>query len=671
MIIRRYRAEALADSFGIEMAEIDGLATAAAWGRVPEGGRTMIHRHDETEQITIVSGEGEFLVGDRRITAEPGTVAVFEPFEPHVLANTGAGELIFLTQYWRDAERVSASIFADGQADSGRPIFVCSTPPTPNGDLHLGHLSGPYLGADAYVRYQRMNGARAWHLTGSDDFQSYVRDLARREGCSPAQIAAHSSAEIAATLALMDIEPDQYTVTGADPAYHRGLREFFSKLIASGGVTAQAGPALADPEDGGYLYEVDVAGGCPVCGMKTRGNICEECGEPNTVVDLIDPIAVSSGLAPTTRTVTRFMLPLHEFRDAVLTHQRFGRVPARLRQLADRVFARERLDLAITHPSDWGVRPAEPEASGQVVWVWPEMAFGFLHGIQRLGERVGQNWTASAPQRDWKIVHFFGYDNSFYHGMLYPALYSLAFPDWQPDIDYHVNEFYLLDGQKFSTSRRHAIWGKEILGTDSVDAVRFFLAATRAEHSRTNFTTAEYERVLGEQLIGTWQRWLTDLGQRVTEDFGGVAPEAGNWTAEHLAFVRRLYLRLESITASLEPDGFSLRSAAAELDGVVRDVVQFAETGGRLREIGGLDSETRTTTVLELTAANLLAAVSAPIMPRFAARLDRALGGTGDRSWPTTVEPVPTGRSIELSGAAFFQPSRDAAETPVADAVSP
>ncbi|WP_067821998.1 class I tRNA ligase family protein [Nocardia inohanensis] len=657
MIIRRYDPDTLTAAFGIGMGGIDGLATAAAWGRVPPGGRTLSHRHDETEQIIIVSGTGEFVVNEHRTPAGTGTVAVFEPFEPHVLANVGDDDLVFVTQYWRDGDQVDVAVRATARPSfSDRPVFVCSTPPTPNGDLHLGHLSGPYLGADAYVRFQRMNGQRAWHLTGSDDFQSYVRELACREGREPAEVAAQYSAEIAATLALMDIEPDQYTVTGTDPEYRAGLRKFFSALVASGRVTPTAGPALIDPADGGYLYEVDVAGGCPACNAPTRGNICEECGEPNTVADLSAPVAVASGRPAAASTVTRFMMPLHELRATVLAHQRIGRVPARLRQLTDRVFRRARLDIAVSHPGDWGVAPAEPEGAGQVIWVWPEMSFGFLHGIQRLGERIGQRWKAAAPQQDWKIVHFFGYDNSFYHSILYPALYALAFPGWQPDIDYHVNEFYLLDGAKFSTSRRHAIWGKEILNPGSVDAVRFFLARTRAEHERTDFTMAEYERVRDEVLIGAWQRWLGELGDRVDHRYGGVAPEAGNWTASHLAFVRRLRIRLDAVTDALGPDGFTLRGAAAELDGIVSDARAFAATESRLQESEYLESETRTAITLELTAAKLLAAVANPVMPRFADRLAEALGERGPRQWPHGVDPVAAGTPIRLSGNGFFAP---------------
>ena len=31
-------------------------------------------------------------------------------------------------------------------------FLVTITPPTPNGDLHIGHIAGPFLGADCYQR---------------------------------------------------------------------------------------------------------------------------------------------------------------------------------------------------------------------------------------------------------------------------------------------------------------------------------------------------------------------------------------------------------------------------------------------------------------------------------------------------------------------------------------
>jgi methionyl-tRNA synthetase len=533
-------------------------------------------------------------------------------------------------------------------------VFVFSTPPTPNGDLHLGHLSGPYLGADAYVRFQRMNGVRAWHITGSDDYQSYVVECARRGKRKPADTAAHFSAEIAATLSLMDIQPDQYTVTRADETYEKGLQSFFSHLAASESVNLRESPALFDMTTGDYLYEVNVAGGCPGCAALTNGNICEECGEPNVCVDLAEPRSRRSEEPARQDKITRFSLPLHEFRSVVAGHHRLGRVPARLRELADRVFSRGCLDLPITQVSDWGVSPVEEGTAGQVIWVWPEMAYGFLHGIELLGRRLGWPWRAEAPEADWKIVHFFGYDNSFYHSLLYPVLYKLAFPDWEPDIDYHVNEFYLLSGQKFSTSRGHAIWGKEILSPRSVDAVRFFLAATRPEGRRTNFDPAEYEAVVRDTLIGSWQRWLNELGERVEHWYGGQAPDAGVWTPEHTAFLYRLSARLSAVSGCFGQDGFSLNQAVAELNGIVEDVRRFVMLEYAVSTVDLWKRETRTAVALELAAARLIANCTAPIMPRFARCLATRLGLPDVATWPRTVELLPTGSAVDLVDSEFF-----------------
>lgn len=656
MIINRYDPNMLHEAFGIEMSTFKGLGVGAGWGRVAPGRSSDSHHHDETEFFVIVEGCGEFVVDGERYVAEPGTAALFEPFESHVLENTGGMDLVFLTQYWRDADRALRSAGSPARKSFGdRPVFVFSTPPTPNGDLHLGHLSGPYLGADAYVRFQRMNGTQAWHLTGSDDYQSYVLGAARSENREPAETAAYYSAEIAETLQLMDIPLDQYTVTSSDKGYPAGLRRFFSSLIDSGSVTLTEGEALFDSETGQYLYEVDVSGSCPHCPSGTSGNICEECGEPNLVVDLANPESAQSTAVPRRDGISRFSLPLHEFRETVREHQRLGRTPARLGELAHRIFDRPRFDIPVTHPSDWGVAPAEDTADGQVIWVWPEMAYGFLHGIEALGGRLGKDWKALSPRPDWKVVHFFGYDNSFYHSMLYPVLYKLAFPDWAPDIDYHVNEFYLLEGSKFSTSRRHAIWGKEILGPGSVDAVRYFLSSTRPEGLRTNFERAAYESVLQNTLIGTWQEWLNNLGRRIDKHHGGIAPDAGNWTPEHSAFLSRLGTRLAALTGSLSPDGFSLRQAAAELNGIVEDVVRFSQAESLLADSEEWRDESRTAIAVELAAARLLAVGATPVMPRFASRLATALDLSGVTEWPRTVELLTPGSKIRLASAVFFR----------------
>ena len=667
MILSTYDAGSLHRSFGIDLGDIDmgaveSLGVGAAWGKVPPGQHSDPHQHDETETFVIVSGHGDLIVDGNRTPVSGGMVLQFEPFETHYLDNTSSADLVFATFYWRDSPRASRKAVGGAtRRFDDRPIFAFSTPPTPNGGLHIGHLSGPYLGTDVFVRFQRMNGRKVWHLAATDDHQSYVAECARREARTPAEVAAHYGEEIAATLAQMDIEPDQIVHTSQDELYPGALRAFFSRVVGSGRVTPAEGAALFDAGTGSYLYEPYVRGGCPTCGSVTGGNICEECGEPNFCVDLIDPVSAVSDAVPATGTIVRYTLPLHEMRGEVLEHHKVGRVPVRVRELAHRLFQRDRVDVALSHPSVWGVTPAEQDVPGQVMWVWIELAFGFLWGIESLGRRLGAGWRTDAPQDDWKIVHFLGYDNTFYHSILSPALYKLASPEWTPDVDYHMNEFYLLDGDKFSTSRGHAIWGKDILGPRTVDGIRFYLALTRPETHRTNFTLEDYERVVQDTLIGTWQRWLHELGARVEAVYDGVVPDAGVWTPEHTAFLARLESRLAEMTVSLGQDGYSLNLAARTLDGIVEDTLRFSRLQGAglgLGRAGGLGDdwrdEERTTIALELAAAKLLAFCAAPVMPRFAARLAAALGGSPPAQWPELVTLVPPGAHVDLARQDFF-----------------
>lgn len=649
---------------GIDMASLGEFGQderlRASYGVVAPGAESTPQKHDETEAFVILSGYGEIIADGQRHPVQAGSVALFEPFESHVLRNTGVEPLRFADFYWRDAaQRDACAANSSDRRLAERPIFVFSTPPTPNGDLHLGHLSGPYLGADIYVRFLRATGHTAYHLTGSDDFQSYVVGRARQEESSPQEVADRYSSAIRETLDMMDISLDQYTVTSHDAGYEEGLRGFFTRLV-EGGMRNESGPALFDGASGAYLHEVDVGGNCPSCGASAGGNICEECGEPNTCIELDAPRSKVSEAAPVIGSIKRYTLNLSAAKDAVLLHQRRAKISPRLRELAGKVLARADFRVAISHPAKWGVSPTEKTEGEQVIWVWPEMAYGFLHSIAALGQRLGNDWKADRPQQDWKIVHFFGYDNSFYHSVLFPALYHLAFPDWNCDIDYNDNEFYLLDGLKFSTSRRHAIWGRDILTPQSVDAVRWYLAWTRGEGQRTNFTLADFNARVEQQLLGQWQAWLSDLGMRIQEDFEGRAPDSGSWTPLQTAYLGSLRNRLASLRTWYGADGFALNRVVEELNSLVANAARFGQANTRLRTYIDAYDEYRSAIALELASAKLLAHAAAPLMPRFAQALARAIGLDAHTNWPNRVELVLPGTSITLDKALFFVPLREA-----------
>jgi methionyl-tRNA synthetase len=83
-------------------------------------------------------------------------------------------------------------------------------------------------------------------------------------------------------------------------------------------------------------------------------------------------------------------------------------------------------------------------------------------------------------------------DNTFYFAVLYPAILAAAGVPVAKARGAVVNELYLLDGQKFSTSRNHALWVDEFLATEGAELVRLYLSWDRPDRYETNFTRESY-----------------------------------------------------------------------------------------------------------------------------------------------------------------------------------
>ncbi|RWI15740.1 class I tRNA ligase family protein [Mesorhizobium sp.] len=647
----------LSRAFGIDMATLGtgSAGTGFSFGKVGPGVTSEPHRHDEIEGFVVLSGAGKVTTDLGEISVKAGDVVLFHPFEAHVLRNDGDEDLNFVDVYWRDGK---AALEAAAQTAVPRgPIFVFSTPPTPNGDLHLGHLSGPYFGADVYTRFLRMKGAEAYHLTGSDDYQSYVATRADADQSTPSKVARHYADEIRATLALLDCEVHSFLPTLGDDAYAEFQVACFRSLLSSTAVDLRQSPALFDAVTGDYLYEPDVSGLCPDCGGSTSGNICEECGSPNLCHDLGAARSSQSAEAPVVGSVLRAEFALERCYDNIDRHLRASGAAVRIMDLFARVRQRGDFSVPITHPSDWGL-PAEG-LPGQVIWVWPEMAFGFLYKIQALARLLGRDWNAATPSNDWQIVHFFGFDNSFYHAIIYPALYAEVFSHWTPRIRYHVNEFYLLDGQKFSTSRVHAVWGKEVLCPKRVDAVRLHLGLTRPEGERTNFTLDALRRTEDEVFQGIWLNWLDALHGEIKKDFGGCVPDAGDWAPADRAFFARIEIHRAAMERAYSDDGFSLRGAAAQACDFVRDCVIYRQAQDYAAARRLYPARTRTSLALQATAAAILAQTLAPLMPRFASTLARGIDGVSTEAWPTSVRRLAPGTIFDLGPVLGFYDRSD------------
>lgn len=658
MNIKKFHPEAFA--YGVPSQYLfpwEGVADTpfgSMWCLVPPGETVKAHKHHEGETYIVAYGRGEMEVDGERVEVGPGDAVYMDPFHTHTMRNTsGSEDLLFLAVWWEDMRHAAGhgeQLASERHARRPKRVLITATPPTPNGDLHVGHLSGPYLGADVHRRYLQMRGVEVRYVSGADDHQSYVPLKAHRMGTTPREVADRFAGQIEETLASANIELDLFVRPKTSAHHVEVVRKFYRALYDKGAFVAREKPGLWCATCEKYLFEAHVSGKCPHCGAGSDGSACEQCGWPNDCVDLVDPVCKYCGGKPATRPFRRLYFPLDRYREQLREHYRSVRMSAHLRSLCLQM-VEDLPEIAVSHVADWGIPVPVPGFEDQRIYVWMEMAPGFLAATEELlaREAPGASWEDWWKDGEHALVQFFGFDNGYFHGVLFPALWIAYDPAINLARSFVTNEFLRLDGAKFSTSRGHAIWGQEILQKVPADVLRFYLAWSGPEREQTNFTLAGMEETVGRELVERWQAWLRDLGARVERQFGGVAPWSGAWTDEHEEFFLALKGTAAEVAASYEAESFSPGRAVRQLAELVRLARRFAQAESYWARVPKGKEELRNAFALELAAARALALLAAPVMPGFSARLWQALGyeaPAGPLPWEEVPQFLPGGQRV-------------------------
>jgi methionyl-tRNA synthetase len=496
-----------------------------------------------------------------------------------------------------------------------RRFVVTATPPTTNGDLHVGHLGGPYLAADVFTRAQRMLGHTVCYVSGGDDHQTYVVTTAQWIGVEPAELAASCNLEIRETLRLADIGIDLFATP--DEAYRAAIQEFFAGLHVRGKLQPRTWNFPWCAQTRRFLLEAFTRGFCPVCFASTSGAICESCGHPNDVSSLL--FGVSSGAAPGTvtepRDVELLVLPLEKYRSQFIDffERRRSTMRPHVLRFVDEMLSTTLPDFPVTYPADWGVPVTIAGYTGQVFNVWAEMLPGLVDMTKAAqtastGGPVESAWSRGSGR---ELVQFLGFDNTFYFTFAHLGLIFASGDLLEPSAIV-TNEFFHLDGSKFSTSRRHLIWARELIAKYGADDVRFHLAIDNPEHQTSNFTEAGF----GSNVRSRLREPLEVLGAALRPIAGLPVPSAAGASSNPDVAERVLAAFHDRMLQAYALETFSVRQAAestANLLALLAARVD-AEPGLAVRGLAAV------------------AELSAPLLPgltsRIRARYDAAAPGT-------------------------------------------
>jgi methionyl-tRNA synthetase len=494
------------------------------------------------------------------------------------------------------------------QQSTGRYMFVPEMP-TPNGRLHLGHMSGPYLRADILARFLRSRGAEAFIVSGSDVYESHVDLKSTQEQHSIPEVCNKYHKLIKAELDALDIQCDLY-VNPLDPEltseYVAINCRTIDQLRARGSAVKMPERVLYSATTKRYVAGCWMSGRCPSCGTKSGSYLCEECGTQYDPQDVADVVVPPSFGEVRELTVLSWFLKLRD-REALWQQiAKMGIEPDFVR-IAQR-YLQERGDrVRLTNPGSWGMTYDSPD---QVIYTYTALYSFSLFCGELLARQQGWDHNPFAHESNCVTIAGFGIDNAIPYllGVLGTAIESGAM---RPFDYYLANHFYLLEDAKFSTSRRHLVCATDLAEAGaSADAQRYFLSKVNPEKGKRNFSSASFVEAHNDTCRELGIRIERALSEVNGGPIGTLPPAIGN--------------RLEEI---YRVQALSLAFPVPNLEQAVSTINTWSLFGATLGIGTSTAAEAATQSYWWLKGLSLLAW---PFMPQVSARVWKRLGHTGD-----------------------------------------
>ncbi|TXS32508.1 methionine--tRNA ligase [Streptomyces sp. adm13(2018)] len=516
------------------------------------------------------------------------------------------------------------------------PVWITATPPATHGELHIGHLAGPYVAADVLTRYLRAEGEAVRFTTGTADHASSVEVRALRHHRKPEEVAEGYRAAITADWLRSGVEFDHIVRPRRDKGYTRWVQALFGRLYAQGVIAPRTRLLpYCEPCDR-WLYGAHATGTCPHCGAVSDGGMCHECARPNDGGDLIGARCALCDTPATSRRCRRLYVPLEPFRDTLADYWATAGLPPRLAALCESLVEDGLPDIAVSHPAEWGLQvPVEGFPDHRVDGCFEAAAMHLF----------GYDVKGPLPRR---AIHFCGFGHAFCHAVLLPVL--LLAQDVKLPQDFNVNESYVIE----EGVQEGNVWALDLLTEYGSDTLRRHVLQARPLGRRTVF---HRERLAAarHELDESWNSWLSRLFAAVREECGGLAPQALPGGTGWEILERRLHRGVDDLREAYGPDAFDPRRAVAVLDEMVRSAADFGHVNAHERCRPSTSCRHLPALAAQLAVASALSAWSRPVMPEGADRLAAALRAEPGRpvDWQALTAPLPGTRLEPPSGPVF------------------
>lgn len=507
-----------------------------------------------------------------------------------------------------------------------RKILITSALLYSNSTLHFGHIAGAYLPADCYARFQRLQGNDVLYISGSDEYGMAITMSAELAGRTPREQVDLFHDINSKLFEHLYISFDHYSRTtwpGHVPVTHA----FFNDLIKAGHIEERYSEQLYSEKDDKFLADRYVIGTCPKCGFdKARGDECGKCGSSYEAIDLINPKSKLTGSPLTRKNTKHWFLKLEDFKDQLASWiESKGWKPNVvnfIKGYIDDLRAR-----AITRDMTWGITIPLPDTEGKVLYVWFDAPIGYISATMEWAQlnQTPDRWKDYWLDQNTHYVQFIGKDNIPFHAAIFPAMVMGQSQPYKLVDELPANEFYNIEGRKFSKSDGVSIDIDDFLTRYTADQIRYVIAANAPETSDSEFTWKDFQIRNNSELVGKFGNLVNRVLVFAQQHCNGAVPPLGQLEEVDQKFIAHLEKLSDELYEAY--NNYKVRRATQ----IFMEMAQCGNVYFNEKKPWMAAKEQNTTSVattirLCLECLRLLALSSYPVIPHSAEKIWQMLG---------------------------------------------
>ncbi len=521
-------------------------------------------------------------------------------------------------------------------------VLVAVAWPYANAEIHVGNLTGSYLPADIFARYQRLRGRKVLMVSGTDSHGTPITVRADAEKTTPEEVYKKYHASFLNLYQQLGLTYDLFTSTHT--ANHFQVSQaIFTALLENGYLFTQRELQWFAPSQNRFLPDRYVEGTCYICGFtNARSDQCDNCGNLLDPAQLIAPRSKIDGSQPELRETEHYYLDLGKLQPELVEFLRSKESywrPNVMRQSLGQILNEGLRGRPITRDLDWGIPVPIDGWNGKCLYVWFEAVIGYLSAAieaDQIGGVEGwQNWWQNPEARSY---YFIGKDNIPFHAYIWPAqligsgtrfgelVHSSVTAPLTLPYDVPANEFMNLEGDKISGSRNWAVWGLDFLTRYDPDPLRYYLTVNMPETRDSEWDWEDFYHRNNDELVATWGNLANRVLSFAYKHWEGCLPEPGELQPADQAILQAVEAGFE--TAAEHFEAVRLRAALGEAMRLAGEVNRYLDQAAPWFQIKTDKAAAARTIYTAIRAIDSLKILLAPFLPFSCERLHTYLGYT-------------------------------------------